>query len=134
MPVSSWPFDALSRSPYSKLHASVTEEDAEPSIVGTAEEPEAEVQALLSVGGPAGTSMPVLMGDSWPLNGSPDASEAADMGSEAEAEHMEMASSHGGDCGSMLEWLSSESMLWLSDHGKSPSSDTTGIEVSIARQ
>lgn len=82
-------------------------------MVGAAEDPEADVHALLSVGGPGGISIPVLMGDNWPVSGrrdvpADDAEIEADMET---AEPVDMASIHGGDCGKAISWLSSEAIL-----------------------
>jgi hypothetical protein len=54
---------------------------------------------------------------------------------EAEVELVEMAPIQwGGDWGIPSEWSPSESMLWLSDHERSPSSWTAGSGESMARQ
>lgn len=74
---------------------------------------------------PTAMSMPVLMGDSWPFKGCRTVAEDpvdAGAGAEAQAElvvlcEMEAGwiwwrgSIHGGDCGSIIEWRSSEPRL-----------------------
>lgn len=79
----------------------------------------------------AGKSIPVLMGDSWPVW----EMLMVDETGRAAAEVAKPASIHGGEVvAHIIELPSSESMLWVSDHDGSPSSDTTGREESIARQ
>jgi hypothetical protein len=88
--------------------------------------------AELSVA-PPGISTPLLMGESWPVWAKPTAVE--DTGTEVES----VGSDRSQGEGKPTDWMSSESMLSesivrLSDHDRSPSSDTTGRERSMARQ
>lgn len=73
---------------------------------------------------PHGTSTPLLMGESCPVWAKPTAEEDTDT-------EVELAWSEAGQGDDKpTDWMSSESMLWLSDHP----SDTTGREQSISRQ
>jgi len=69
---------------------------------------------------PHGRSTPLLMGESWPVWANP----TVDEETETEVEPVESEPNHGE--GMVIDWASSESMLWLSDHSKSPSPGTTG--------
>ena len=70
----------------------------------------------------------MLMGESWPVWANPTAEEDT----ETEVEPVEKEPNHGE--GMATDWASSESMLWLSDHRKSPLPCTTGRGQSMARQ
>jgi hypothetical protein len=60
------------------------------------------------------------MGESWPVWANP----SVDEDTETEVEPVARESNHGE--GMATDWASSESMLWLSRHDKTPSPDTTG--------
>jgi hypothetical protein len=69
------------------------------------------------------------MGDNWPLCEKLAMDEAADTNVDPA---VESGASHGE--GRPADWTSSDSMVWLSDHDRSPSSRATGGGQSIARQ
>jgi hypothetical protein len=104
----------------------VVEDEWDSAVAGGDWDGEARLVALRT--GPQGGSTPLLMGESWPVWANP----TVEDDTETEVESSVKEPNHGE--GRPPDWASSEFMLRLSDHRRSPSSGTTGRGQSIARQ